>query len=165
MKKRIFINIVLGIVFMGCNTNTTPYQSNNDSVQFAVKEATNAYGKKYHFIIERQWKSRSKDVTGLLGRDKHISQYHIYTNSLGKVKGNYVLFDPLAKNYKVKELNEKSIVIFKKNEIVLKNIQICFEYMTPQCSDSGLNGKYLIKDSSLLSKNHDTPDLQGGIFQ
>ena len=161
MKKFILIFISL-ILILGCSMNR---KNDNYKRQFAVKSLNSNYGKKYHFILERRFKSRSKDISGMFGTDKYVLQYHIYTDTLGKVSGEYVLFDPLSKNYKVKKLSANSIFVFNKKEIVLKNLQSCFDYMTPKCVDSGLNGRYPIKDISLLSKNPQAPSLEGGIFQ
>jgi len=161
MKKFILIFISL-ILILGCSMNR---KNDNYKRQFAVKSLNSNYGKKYHFILERRFKSRSKDISGMFGTDKYVLQYHFYTDTLGKVSGSQVIFDPLVKNYKVQKLSSNSIFIFNKNEIILKNIQICFDYMTPKCSDSGLNGRYPIKDISLLSKNPNEHDFQGGIFQ
>ena len=160
MKKNILILISL-ILLIGCSV----YSKSKYEKQFAVKSPKSAYGKKYHFILESRFKSRSKDISGIFGADKYAFQYHFYTDTLGKVNGSQVIFDPLVKNYKVQKLSSNSIFIFNKNEIILKNIQICFDYMTPKCSDSGLNGRYLIKDISLLSKNLNEHDFQGGRLQ
>ena len=160
MKQTILIFISL-ILLIGCSSKN---KSTNEQ-QFGVQSSNLLYGKKYHFILERRLQSRSRDVGGLLGSDKYIYQYHIYTDSLGKVSGNQVLFKPVLKTYKAKKMGSNSIFIFNKNEIILKNTKMCFDYMTPKCSDSGLNGKYPIKDISILSKTPSKSDLQGGYFQ
>jgi len=160
MKQVILILISL-ILLIGCSV----YSKSKYEKKFAVKSPKSAYGKKYHFIIESRFKSRSRDISGMFGADKYALQYHFYTNTLGKVSGSQVIFDPSSKNYKAHSLSSNSIFIFNKNEIILKNIQICFDYMTPKCSDSGLNGRYLIKDISLLSKNLNEHDFQGGRLQ
>ena len=68
MKKFIFIFISL-ILILGCSMNR---KNDNYKKQFAVKSPKSAYGKKYHFILESRFKSRSKDISGMFGADKYV---------------------------------------------------------------------------------------------
>ena len=83
MKQVILILISL-ILLIGCSV----YSKSKYEKKFAVKSSKSAYGKKYHFIIESRFKSRSRDISGMFGADKYVPQYHFYTNTLGRVSGS-----------------------------------------------------------------------------
>jgi hypothetical protein len=78
------------------------------------------------------------------------------------MSGDKILF-ATSKSGRTYKLDSKSIFIFNKDSLVIKNLQWCSRLLK-KCDDSGLNKKYLLRDFSLLSKEYkdiDTSSSEG----
>lgn len=152
MKKNILI-ISLIISFTGCTS-----VSSNYARTIAVQSPNEIHDKKYHFIIEKRAETSRHGIDNIFKKFKHITQYHIYTNSLNKVKGNNILVSE-SKSSKPYNLGANTIFIFDKNEFSIKHMQWCNRLIN-KCTDSSLNGKYILEDFSLLTKGY--KDIKSG---
>jgi len=153
MKKVLLVSLILWLLG-GCNHTLST--SKDKDVPFVVKMPTSAYGKKYHFIIEKRSTSRAKDISGFFGKTTDIVQYHIYTNSLKEVTGDKILFSESKRN-KAYKLSRESLLIFNSNSLSIRNTQWCNRLIN-KCSDSGLNKIYPLKNYITLSRNYE--DIQ-----
>ena len=141
------------IVLTGCigSGGSTGRSSSYDRTIY-VKSPNMNYGKKYHFIIEHRFKTSSHGIDNIFKKSKIITQYHIYTDSLNKVSGDKILF-ATSKSGRAYKLDSKSIFIFNKDSLVIKNMQWC-DRLLKKCKDSTFNKKYLLRDFSLLTKGY-----------
>ena len=151
MKKNILIITVSVIITLtGCS-------SSNYDRTIAVQSPNLAHGKKYHFIIEQRAETSAHGIDNIFKKFKHITQSHIYTNSLNQVRGNNILFSE-SKSSKPYKLDYNTIFTFNENEFSIKNMQWC-DRLLNKCYDSGFNKKFILKDFSLLSKDY--KDIKG----
>jgi len=144
MKYLIAIAIILN--FMGCaNTHSLSNSSN-----FVVKGTSNQYEMKYHFILETR--DKISDMHNPFTKFILITHYHIYTNTLGRVSGDKILFAE-HDNTQPKPLSKSSTFIFAPSSISIEGLQWCAT-VYPHC-EKILNDKYLIKDfSELRAENY-----------
>jgi len=140
MKKYILILILIS----GCVQKPKP-----DRIAKGLESDING---KYHYVLEIQRNSIPHGInTGakaVFSGRLNIIQYHLYTNKLGRVKGSDILWGvdsstPYA-------LSNKSIFIFEKNSVTIKNLQECIGEQ--ECWNAGLDNKYPLVSIDKLSK-------------
>jgi len=150
MKYLIAIAIILN--FMGC-ANTHPLSNSND---FVVKSTSNKYGMKYHFILETR--DKISDMHNPFAKFILITHYHIYTNTLGRVSGDKILFAE-HDNSQPKPLSKSSTFIFTPNSVTIEGLQLC-NTVVHNCYKTPINGKYSIKNySTLKAENYGEKSL------
>ena len=149
MKYLITITLIFNL--MGCANSSKHVPFNN----FVVKDISSQYGMKYHFILET--KDKISDMHNPLSKFSLITHYHIYTNSLGKISGDKLLFSKYD-NTQPKKLTQNSTFTFTSHNIIIEGLQWCSN-VYPHCENI-LHGKYLIKTHSLLnSENHQIDNI------
>jgi len=150
MKYLITIAMILNL--MGCaNINSLSTPSN-----FVVKDATSQYGMKYHFILEKR--SKISDMHNPFSKFILIIHYHMYTNTLGKVSGDKILFAKYD-NSQPKPLSKSSTFVFTPNSVTIEGLQLC-NTVVHNCYKTPINGKYSIKNySTLKAENYGEKSL------
>jgi len=140
MKYLIAIVMILNL--MGCaSTHSLSTPSN-----FVVKDENSQYKMKYHFILETR--DKISDMHNPFSKFILITHYHIYTNNLGKVSGDKILFAE-HDNTQPKPLSKGSTFIFAPSSVTVKGLQACNTF-DHNCDKIFINGKYFIKNYSVL---------------
>jgi len=149
MKYLIILTIILNLT--GCTSSSKKLIQNN----FIVKSISKDYGMKYHFVL--QTTNKISNMHNPFSKFYLITHYHIYTNSLGKVSGDKILFSKYD-NTSPKKLSKNSTFIFTTNRVTIKNLQWC-STLTPHCHKI-LNGEYkIIVYSKLKIENNEANKL------
>ena len=148
--------MILNLV--GCASSSKKLIQNN----FVVKSSSNDYRMKYHFVL--QTTNKISDMHNPFSKFYLITHYHIYTNSLGKVSGDKILFSKYD-NTSPKKLSKNTTFIFNTNSVTIKGLQWC-STVTPYCHKI-LNNKYSIMLYSKLRIENNKEDklMDKGYFQ
>ena len=149
MKYIIFIVSLLNLT--GCANLLGVANTDN----FVVRDTNSKYGMKYHFIL--QTNSKISDMHNPFAKHLLVTHYHIYTNKLGKVSGDKILF--AEHDYtQPKPLSKNSTFIFNKNSVTIKGLQWCATVIS-HCEPI-LNGNYFIKHKiNLKPENYSNDDI------
>ena len=149
-KMRILtVAILILFALVGCAETLNKPNIRN----FAAKDNKGGYGMKYHFIIETH--NNISDMHNPFSTFVLTTHYHIYTDSLGSVTGDKILF---AKHDNVtpRRLSNSSLFKFDKNYISIDGLKWCSDEIN-HCENI-LNGKYPLYDISKLNPENGNID-------
>ena len=155
MKYLTVLALILNL--LGCANSSSQLIQNN----FVVKGASKQYGK-YHFVLQTM--NNISDMHNPFSKFYLITHYHIYTNSLGTISGDKILFSKYD-NTSPKKLSKNSTFIFTSDSITIKGLQWCSN-VTSHCHNI-LHGKYNIMEYSKLKVENNKEDklMDEGYFK
>ena len=151
-----FLAVIFLILFALAGCAETFSKSNTQN--FAVKDNNGGYGMRYHFIIETH--NNISDMHNPLSAFVLITHYHIYTDNLGSVTGDKILF---AKhdNTRPQRLRNNSLFRFTKKYISIDGLKWCSDEVN-HCENI-INGKYPLYDYSKL--NHENGNISSSPYK
>jgi len=122
IKKLLFLFIIS--VLFSCSSNTAnKYKTAKLLSVYAVGSGNNKH-ERYHFMLTRPYSlSMSHDPVSLFskkkrGKDFDLTSISLFTDSLGRVQGNKVLWDG-------RQLRKEVLINFEKKYIKISNFLVC----------------------------------------